>query len=113
MFPIVTTSKSDMYRHLGKYMDIETANYFLEGYYNKSIIGQYCNGVIFTKILSPYIIGHELIHHITESIKLYINDNKLDIFSYLDDLINSLIQRNYYVFWETIKEIKGCYLRRS
>ena len=107
MFPKVTTNPLDMERQVREYMDGKTAEEWYEGYLcEEAFLGSYCNGLIWLRKLSSYILIHELTHHFIELFKRQVNSNKSDIFHYLNELPNAIIQKNYYVFYEAIKEIR-------
>jgi len=110
MFPKVTTEPLDMELQIRNYMDDQCAEEWAEGYLDdQAFLGSYCNELIWLRKLSPYVITHELIHHLTEKIKYIINIpqmEKFDTIHYLNEVINALVQKNYYVFYHNIKEIR-------
>jgi hypothetical protein len=107
MFPKVSTCPMDMEQQIRDFMDDETAEEWAEEYLDKELfLGSYCNGLIWIRELKFYVIFHELIHHFADCLKNKINSEKPDILHNLNEIINSMVQKNYFVFYESIKEIR-------
>jgi len=107
MFPKVTTEPLDIELHVRNYMDDIAAEEWCEGYLDdEAFLGSYCNGLIWLRKLSPYIICHELIHHFTELFKNQIYSEKPDIIHYFNELVNAMVWKNWFVFYNSIKEIR-------
>lgn len=110
IFPKVSTHPLDMELQIREYMDDIAAEEWAESYLDEeAFLGSYCNGLMWIRILNPYVITHELVHHFTEKIKFFINNEKiekLDFFHYLNEVVNALVQKNNYVFIHSIKEIR-------
>jgi len=107
MFPKVTTNPFDMERQIQEYMNDDCAKEWFEGYLDEgAFFGSYCNGLMWIRKLRPYIIIHELIHHFIELLKRQVDSEKPELFHYLNELPNALIQKNYIVFYGVIEGIK-------
>jgi hypothetical protein len=107
MFPKVTTEPLDMELQVRNYMDDIAAEEWCEGYLDKeAFLGSYCNGLIWLRKLSPYIIIHELNHHMIECLKNKLNSIKPDILHCFNEVINAMVQKNWYVFYVSLKEIR-------
>ena len=107
MFPKVSTCPLDMESQIRNYMDDKCAEEWCEGYLNeKDFLGSYCNGLIWLRKLNVYVLIHELNHHIIENLKWKVNSEKLDILHYINEVINAMVQKNWFVFYISLKEIR-------
>lgn len=107
MFPKVTTNQLEMKKYIQNYMDDTCANEWYEGCLNeRAFLGSYCNGLMWLRKISFHVILHELTHHFVDLFKNKVNSEKPDIFHYFNEVYNALIQKNYFVFYTAINEIK-------
>lgn len=107
MFPKVTTCPLDMESQIRSYMNDECAEDWCEGYLHETaFLGSYCNGLIWLRKLNVYVLCHEMNHHIAEKLKWKLNSEKPDILHYMNEVINAMVQRNWFVFYASLKEIR-------
>ena len=107
MFPKVTTNPLDMELQLREYMDDICAEEWATEYLNPELfIGSYCYGLVWLRLNNPFVLLHELIHHIAEKLKFICNSEKFDLLNLFNELPNAMYQKNYYVFYGAIKEIR-------
>lgn len=91
--PKVTTSRKELLEHIKKVSEWYNTNTirtkeWIDRVQEDMVDAYYFEGIIFVKYVSPYLIFHELIHHISRILK-YLTNSKV-WYNILDETIDDL-----------------------
>lgn len=106
--PKVTTSREEFIKHIDIVctafgVPIKYEREWLARVNDISSHGNYFYGMIFVVKLSPYVIVHELIHHIANTLRYFTLSEFWYKLDYWNDLVN-LIKKYLEIFYEKIRE---------